>query len=111
MNIFEKIALQRIEEAMEQGEFDNLPGRGRPLDLSEDPFERPENRLANKILRNAGISPPEVSLRKELASLKSQLAASRSKEERESLMREIKTLVLRINLMMKHATVNEIVDD
>ena len=40
----------RIKEAMERGEFSNLPGRGKPLDLSAY-FETPEElRLAELIL-------------------------------------------------------------
>jgi hypothetical protein len=34
MLMFELIAEQRIAEAVERGELDDLPGAGRPLDLS-----------------------------------------------------------------------------
>ncbi|HZS44041.1 MAG TPA: DUF1992 domain-containing protein [Blastocatellia bacterium] len=103
MSAFRLIALKRIEEAMERGEFDNLPGKGQPLDLSEDPFEHPEMRMANRVLRNAGVAPPEVSLRRELAELKEQLRKSKSEIERAELSREIKVMVLRINTMLRHS--------
>jgi hypothetical protein len=36
MNRLETLVEKRIREAMEKGEFDNLPGKGEPLDLSEN---------------------------------------------------------------------------
>lgn len=103
MSLFQHLALRRIEEAMERGEFDNLPGKGQPLDLSEDPFERPEMRMANRVLRNAGVAPPEVSLRRELAEMKERLRSSKSEIERAEISREIKWMVLRINTMYRES--------
>jgi Domain of unknown function (DUF1992) len=57
---FELIAERKIAEAAAQGEFDNLPGAGRPLDLQEDPLVPEDQRMANRILRNAGFVPREV---------------------------------------------------
>jgi len=102
MEAFRLIALRKIEEAIERGEFDDLAGKGQPIDLSEDPFEPPEMRMANRILRNAGIAPAEVSLRRELVRLKEELRNSKSEIERAELSREIKMMVLRINTMTRH---------
>jgi len=60
MLALELIAERKIAEAAAQGEFDNLPGAGQPLDLDEDPLVPEEQRMANRILRNAGFKPPEV---------------------------------------------------
>jgi hypothetical protein len=60
MLALELIAELKIAEAAARGEFDNLPGAGRPLDLAEDPLVPEEQRMANRILRNAGFKPPEV---------------------------------------------------
>jgi len=57
---FELIAERKIAEAAAQGEFDNLPGAGKPLDLEEDPLVPEDQRMANRILRNAGFAPREV---------------------------------------------------
>jgi hypothetical protein len=51
------IAERRIAEAAVQGEFDDLPGAGKPLDLAEDPLVPEEQRMANRILKNAGFAP------------------------------------------------------
>ena len=47
---------QQIREAQEQGKFDNLPGKGKPLDLSTNPFAQ-DQELAFKILKDAGHAP------------------------------------------------------
>jgi DnaJ family protein C protein 28 len=54
---FERIAERKIEEAIEEGLFDNLPGKGQPLNLDDDPMTPPHLRAANKILKNAGVLP------------------------------------------------------
>ena len=63
------IAEQRIREAMDQGLFDNSPYRGRPVRLEENESIAPELRMAFKVLKDAGCLPPEVELRREIASL------------------------------------------
>jgi DnaJ family protein C protein 28 len=56
-----------IRESMERGEFDDLPGRGQPIDLSENPFEDPELRTVHRLLRNAGFAPAWIEERKNIA--------------------------------------------
>lgn len=55
-----------IRESMERGEFDDLPGRGQPIDLSENPFEDPELRTVHRLLRNAGFAPAWIEERKDI---------------------------------------------
>ena len=72
---FDRIVEALIKEAMERGEFDNLPGKGKPIDLTEY-FETPEEvRLANSVLKNAGMTSRDVDLLNEIAELKQVLAA------------------------------------
>jgi DnaJ family protein C protein 28 len=49
-----------IQKAMEEGKFDNLPGKGKPLNLEENPLEDPEWRAAFRALRNGGFSLPWI---------------------------------------------------
>ncbi len=51
------IAERKIREAMEEGAFEHLDGTGEPLDLNENPFEDPAQRMAHRILRNNGFAP------------------------------------------------------
>lgn len=60
------IAEQRIQEAIEAGELDNLPGMGKPLRLEEEHDGDPEMRLAFTVLKMAGFLPFQMSLRKEI---------------------------------------------
>lgn len=57
MNILDQIAEDKIKAAMERGEFDNLPGKGKPLHLDENPHEPEDWRIAFRVLRNSGILP------------------------------------------------------
>ncbi len=58
--ILDQLVEQRIVRAQTQGEFDGLPGAGRPLDLSEPPLVPEDVRIANRILKNAGLVPEPV---------------------------------------------------
>ena len=51
------IAEERIQAAIRRGELDNLPGAGKPLPLDDDLLVPPEARIANRILKNAGLVP------------------------------------------------------
>lgn len=54
------IAEQRIAEAIENGDFDDLPGSGKPLQLDDDSLVPEELRLAYRVLKNAGFVPSEI---------------------------------------------------
>ncbi len=58
------IVERKITEAQNRGEFDDLPGRGEPLDLREDPFVRPEWRLAHRMLKHARFTLDWIELGK-----------------------------------------------
>jgi DnaJ homolog subfamily C member 28 len=55
-----------IEKAMREGKFDDLPGKGKPLSLDENPHEDPDWRLAHHVLKNGGFSLPWIETRKEI---------------------------------------------
>jgi len=74
MLLFDLIAELRIAEAMERGEFDDLPGSGEPLALHDDPLIPEELRMAYRILKNAGFVPPELEAHKEVRRLEDLLA-------------------------------------
>ncbi len=55
---------QRVEEAMRQGYFDNLPGRGQPLNLNKNPFVPADRQMANMLLENNDLVPAWIDARK-----------------------------------------------
>lgn len=96
ISILDILAEQRIAEALERGELQDLPGAGRPLAVEDEPFVSAGQRMVNKILKNAGMVPEELSLRKELADLKRQIDAARQDEERQALQRRLAFLLLKL---------------
>ena len=64
---------KQIEEAMERGEFADLPGEGKPLKLNTNPFLTPQARMTNRLLKENGFAPRWVELEKEIKREKAQL--------------------------------------
>jgi hypothetical protein len=96
------IAERRIQEAIERGEFENLPGKGKPLDLGEDDRTVPaELRMAYRILKNAGLLPPDVELHKEILRLTDLLDAIHDEEGRRVRRRELDYKLMKLNMMRR----------
>ena len=79
MNRLESLTEKRLREAIENGEFDDLPGKGEPIDLRENPFEDPDLRVVHRLLRNAGFAPAWIEERKDIDA---ELAAAQTKLSR-----------------------------
>ena len=99
MDFFSKIAEQKIREAQERGEFDDLPGRGKPITYPDDSRVPEELRLAYKILKNAGFAPPEIQLKKEIFQLEDMLADITDEQEKYRQIKKLNFLVLKLNTM------------
>lgn len=101
MDIVAVIAEGKIREAMEKGEFQNLAGAGKPLNL-DDMSGIPEDlRVPYKILKNAGILPPEMELEKEIVSLRRLLNCCFDDQERDTLTRKLNEKMLRFNMLLE----------
>ena len=98
---FEEIAERKIREAMEQGEFDNLPGAGKPLAGLDSYFATPENvRLGYSVLKNSGFVPEEVEIRREIESLQSERRQAATAVERSRLEAAIQRLQLKYDVLI-----------
>lgn len=107
MDIFSKIAEQRIREAIENGELDNLEGRGEPI-FFEDEIWIPEDlRMAYRVLKNAGCIPPELELRKEVLNLRELISTIDDNKERLRKIRELNFRLLKLNEIRKKPFVLE----
>ena len=96
------IAERRIQEAIERGEFDDLPGKGKPLDLGDDDRTVPaELRMAYRILKNAGLLPPDVELHKEILRLTDLLDSIHDEEGRRERRRELDYKLMKFNMMRR----------
>jgi hypothetical protein len=100
---FEKIAEKRIREAMDNGEFDDLPGRGKPLELEDDRHIPQDIRLAHKILKNADCLPPELELRKEILSIEQLLDGVRDTKEKYRQIKKLNYLIMKLNMSRRHS--------
>jgi len=58
MTLLGQIAERQILQAAQRGEFDDLPGAGRPLQLDDDALIPEELRAGYRLLKNAGYLPP-----------------------------------------------------
>jgi len=59
---------EHIRRAMQEGKFDDLPGKGKPLRLDDDAHSDPEWRLAYHMLQSSGFSLPWIESRKDIES-------------------------------------------
>ena len=75
MSGWDAIIEAKIAEAQNAGVFDDLPGAGKPLDLTDDRLVPEEVRAADRILKNAGYAPAELLERKEAADLRKLVAS------------------------------------
>jgi hypothetical protein len=96
---FEKIIEERILRAQKEGEFDNLPGAGEPLELSDDRWIPEDLRLAYKILKNADCTPPEIELKKEILQTETLLAGMKDTEESYRLLKKLNFLIMKFNTL------------
>ena len=98
---FDKLVESMIKEAQERGEFDNLPGKGKPIDLTAY-FDTPEDvRVAQSVLKNAGITSREVDLLKEIAGLKQVLSTLVDEKKKQEIQKEIEKREIEFSLMME----------
>jgi DnaJ homologue, subfamily C, member 28, conserved domain len=95
----EKIAESRILEAIQDGVFDNLHGKGQPLVLSDDSDIPPELRMAYKILKMADCLPPELELQKQIVTLKELMAGMPDEAAKLQQMRRLQFLIMKLNMM------------
>lgn len=87
---------RQIREARERGEFDNLPGAGKPLPDLHRPYD--ELWWVRKKLKEENLSylPPALQLRKEVEEAREQITRARSE-------REVRKIVAGINERIREA--------
>ncbi|MBW2609848.1 MAG: DUF1992 domain-containing protein [Deltaproteobacteria bacterium] len=96
---YQKIIEQKIKEAADKGEFDNLPGQGEPL-KQDDYFSIPEDlRLSYKILKNADCLPPELELKKEIRQMEDMLENIPDEKEKYRQIKRINYKIMKLNMM------------
>jgi hypothetical protein len=99
---FEKSVDEKIKEAIATGAFDNLPGKGKPLDLGAY-FATPEHlRMSYSILKNADIIPEEMELLKQIQKLEKSLESCITRIEEQAVRRQLSDKVTTFNMRMEY---------
>lgn len=100
-----RLADRKIEEALRAGKFDNLPGKGKPLDLEPMPAEENARMRwwALRILKQNDVIPEEVQWRKQVDALKDELATTLSDVRLIALVNAINALVRKLNTLGTNA--------
>jgi hypothetical protein len=100
---FNKIIEERIRAAQRKGEFENLNGAGKPLNLDEMNGVPEELRLAYKLLKNADLLPPEIELKKEIHQTEDLLQNVTDVADRYRLLKKLNFLIMKLNTVRSGA--------
>jgi hypothetical protein len=97
--VLQRLAERRIEEAMREGKFDNLPGSGKPVDMSDMPADENARMMwwALRMMRQGGATPEETRSRGEIATLKAELANATTAARVRTLVAQVNALVRDLN--------------
>ena len=99
--LFQRNADDKIKEAIAKGEFDNLPGKGKPLDLDAY-FATPEDlRMGYSILKSADTIPEEIELLKQIEGLKKSLDSCASQIEQRAIQKQLSEKITNFNMRME----------
>ncbi len=105
---FEKIVEERIRQSQKKGEFDNLAGAGKPLEIEDTSCIPEDLRLAHKILKNADCVPPELEIKKEIRSTEALLENLTDEKQKYKTLKKLNFLILKLNSLRAGAVTFEI---
>ena len=103
VSFLHRIAEQRILEAQREGAFDNLPGKGKPLELEDLSWVPEDLRIGYHVLKNAHVLPPEVELLKDIHSLEDLLKHVEDEDERRSLAKSTQWKMIRLDMLKRRS--------
>lgn len=95
------LAEAKIREAIEKGELNNLPGAGKPLKINNMLFVPKEDRLAYTVMKNSGLVPDEVALKKEIESMRKSIDECWAVEKKDLLKKRLEETSIRYNIVME----------
>ena len=96
-----KFIEEQIRNAIEAGEFDNLEGAGKPLNI-DDYFAAPEDlRMGYSVLKSNKFVPAEVDLLREMGELKEKVKNCPDETEKKKLNKILQERSLALSLLME----------
>jgi hypothetical protein len=103
LSYFWRIAEERILDAQRAGAFDNLPGKGKPLQLEDTSWVPEDLRIGYLILKNAHVLPPEAELMKDIHTLEDLLKHVEDEGQRRAMAKSIQSKVIRLDLLKRRS--------
>lgn len=103
MSFFTRLIEERIREAQKNGAFENLPGKGKPLQLEDQSMVPEDLRMSYHILKNAHVLPPEAEVQKEIHTLQDLLKYVEEEGERKALLKEIEWKFIRLDMLRRRS--------
>jgi hypothetical protein len=101
--LFQRIAEQRILEAQRAGAFDNLPGKGKPLELEDLSWVPDDLRIGYMVLKNANVLPPEAELLKDIHTIEDLLKHVEDEGQRRALAKSIQWKMIRLDMLKRRS--------
>lgn len=91
----------QIRRAIEAGDFDNLEGKGKPLNL-DDYFAAPEDvRMGYAMLKSNDFVPEEVARLKEIGELREKIAACVDENIKKTLHKTLQEKNIALSLILE----------
>ncbi|KAA0566849.1 DnaJ family domain-containing protein [Rossellomorea aquimaris] len=91
---------QRIKKAYEDGDFKELPGFGKPLNLDDDLGVPQELKMAHRMMKNAGFTTDEMNVKKEMMRIEDLLRVCDDDLEKQELKKSLSENMLKYNAML-----------
>jgi hypothetical protein len=101
--LFQRIAEQRILEAQRAGAFDNLPGKGKPLELADLSWVPDDLRIGYIVLKNAHVLPPEAELLKDIHTVEDLLKHVEDEGQRRALAKSLQWKMIRLDMLKRRS--------
>ncbi|WRP07133.1 DnaJ family domain-containing protein [Rossellomorea aquimaris] len=91
---------QRIKKAYEDGDFKELPGFGKPLNLDDDLGVPQELKMAHRMMKNAGFTTDEMNVKKEMMRIEDLIKVCEDDLEKQELQKSLSENMLKYNAML-----------
>ena len=96
-----KFIEEKIQKAIADGEFDNLKGKGKPLDMETYFNTPPEYRVGHSLLKSNNFVPEEVEILREIGLLKEKIKTSNDESEKQKLNKTLNEKSLAIAILLE----------
>lgn len=98
---FHKIVEELIQEAIAKGEFENLKGKSKKIDLTAY-FNTPaEYRVGHSLLKSNKFIPEEVEIIKDIGFLKEKVKKIENETERQKLTKELNEKQMTLSILIE----------